>query len=170
LTNHIAADEDGWCTFRAVGVVLEKLIGRNPVTSSMIEDFQQEGLKRHPNREETKCGTRWPEVLAFIQRLCSKKGGLNIKVDYKELARNRSCGGAGVEAVKKCNLEYGVYLLAGHNLTQNAGHCVVLHIEEGMVWVHEHDVSGGIENLDWLHQVSYIRRFKLLNDVSIPKV
>jgi hypothetical protein len=102
-------------------------------------------------------------VLAFIQRVCSKKVGHNIKVDYKELGRNRNVnGGKGIEAIKRCQLEQGIYLLAGFNKLQDAGHCVVLQVEADEVGVYEEDVFGGIENLDWLHQVSYIRRFKLV--------
>jgi len=171
LRQQIAADGDGWCTFRAVGIAFQILKGRTLVTDSMIQAFQEEGLKQNPNRDEIKCGTRWPEVLAFIRRVCSKKVGFNIKLDFKALSKNLSQGGKGIAALAKCNLEVGIYLLAGHNIAQDAGHCVVLDVEQDRVWVHEDNVSGGLENLDWLHQVSYVRRFKLLdNEPSVPKV
>ena len=38
---------------------------------------------------------------------------------------------------------------------------MVLEVDGGSVQVHEEDISGGVEHLDWLHQVSYIRRIKL---------
>ena len=55
-------------------------------------------------------------------------------------------------------------MLAGFDRERQAGHCVVLEVDDDSVTVHEHDVDGGVENLDWLHEISYVRRFKLLEE------
>jgi hypothetical protein len=70
-------------------------------------------------------------------------------------------GGSGVEALRKCNLETGVYLAAGFDVDRNIGHCVVLQVEDDGVRVCEEDCSNGLEALNWLHQLAYVRRFKL---------
>jgi len=161
----LTADGDGWCSFRAVGVALEKLVGRNPVTTPMIETFQEAGLKRG-GREETKHGTRWKEVASFIRQVCSKKVGHNINLDFKTLSKNiyEGSGGIGVAALKSLNLSPGIYLLAGFYTNRAAGHCVVLEVLEASVWVHEYDTEGGLENLGWLRELTYVRRIKLVDE------
>jgi hypothetical protein len=161
LQQTAGADGDGLCAFRAVGWALHALTGREVVTKEVIEKFQETGVKRNPNIDEPRCGAKWPEVLCFIRRLCSKKVGFNIKLDFDQLTKNLSQGGAGLNALKKSKLGSGLYLVAGNNTEQNAGHCVVVEVDGGSVQVHEEDISGGVEHLDWLHQVSYIRRIKL---------
>jgi hypothetical protein len=39
-------------------------------------------------------------------------------------------------------------------------------VSENPVVVHEVDVIGGVENLDWLHEVTFVRRMQLEQDVS----
>jgi hypothetical protein len=165
VRKRIAADGDGWCSFRAVGVALDLLVHRQVVTTKFIEEFQAEGLKVNPDSVEKQCGTRWPEVLSFTQRLCGKKNH-NIKLDYDELRRNRSKNGTGLSALQRMDLEPGIYLMAGYDLAFNAGHCVVLEVHEDKVIVHEEDAMGGVENLNWLHQLSYVRRFKLIENIQ----
>jgi hypothetical protein len=68
-------------------------------------------------------------------------------------------------------LEPGIYLVAGINEDQNMSHCVVLQVEENKVLVWEEDCLSGLEALDWLHQLSYVRRFKLKKSLpNVPKL
>ena len=95
--------------------------------------------------------------------LCGKKR-CKIKLDFTVLAKNRDQNGVGLDALARCKLEPGIYILAGFDRDRKAGHCVVLEVNEDSVKVHEHDADGGVENLDWLHEISYVRRFKLLEE------
>jgi hypothetical protein len=161
--NH-GADEDGWCSFRAAVIALEMVTRRHlDVLDSMIEEFQSTGLKLNPHRDELKYGTKWSETRAFIMRLCGKKM-FKIKLEFTVLAKNRNQNGVGLDALARCKLEPGIYMLAGFDRGRDAGHCVVLEVHDDSVTVHEHDVDGGVENLDWLHEISYVRRFKLLEE------
>jgi len=163
LRKNIAADGDGWCTFRGVGQALWELTGRGLVTDKMIEEFQERGLKHNANRTETKCGATWPEVLAFTRRLCSKKVGVGINLDFQEFCKNRYKGkGATVAAVAALHLEPGIYLLSGFYFDRKVGHCVVLEVHDDLIRVHDDDVIGGVEILDWLHEITFVRRVKLL--------
>ena len=186
LRKCIAADGDkGWCAFKAVGLAFELLTRRNPVNAYVIEAFQAEGVKRRNLQkmkqvtpdllrdlekldlkkediidDEAKSGTRWPEINRFIQHVCKMDG--KIRVNEQELARNRYCrGGTGLDALRRCNLEDGVYLVAGFYHNMSAGHCVVLELVQGTVFVHDDDILGGVEILDWLHQLAYVRRVML---------
>jgi hypothetical protein len=171
FSRRAGADGDqGWCSFRAVGVAIELLMGKQIVTPEYITAFQERGLKRHPTRSEVKYGTRWPEVYAFIRDVCSRKVGYNIPYDQEELLKNRAgkhCG-SGIDALRRCNLEPGIYLVAGLNEYKTMGHCVVLEVQDDRVLVWEEDVVSGLEALDWLHQLSYVRRFKLMK--SFPNI
>jgi hypothetical protein len=101
-------------------------------------------------------------VLAFIRKVCSKRVGHGIPIDYNVLSKNWDRGGARLNAFARCKLETGIYLMAGFNLDRSAGHCVVLEVEDDGVIVHEDDVMGGIENLDWLHELTFVRQIKLV--------
>jgi hypothetical protein len=162
LRKHIAADGDGWCSFRAVGYALYMLTGRDFVTTPMIEEFQARGLERNPHRTDTKCGAKWPEILAFTRRICSKKVGHGVELDFEEYCRNRHrMTGAGLKAIGDCKLEPGIFLLSGFDFARTYGHCVVLEVFDDKITVHDDDAEGGVEILDWLHEVSFIRRLKL---------
>jgi hypothetical protein len=164
LKKNLGADEDGWCSFRAAVIALEMVTGRFlKVSDSMIEDFQSAGVKRNPYRDELKYGTKWSETKVFIMWLCGKKM-FKIKLDFTVLAKNRDQNGVGIDALARCKLEPGIYMLAGFDRGRNSGHCVVLEVHDHSVTVHEHDIEGGVENLDWLHEISYVRRFKLLEE------
>jgi hypothetical protein len=45
---------------------------------------------------------------------------------------------------------------------------VVLAIETGKAIVYEEDVIGGLVNLDWLHQLAFVYRFRLLKPPRRP--
>lgn len=169
FTRNAGADgEEGWCSFRAVGVAIELLTGKQVVTPEFIMAFQERGIKKNPKRTEVKYGTRWPEVYAFIRDVCSRKVGFNIPYDQEELLKNRAGkhGGSGINALKRCNLEPGIYLVAGVDENRTMGHCVVLEVQDDRVFVWEEDALSGLEALDWLHQLSYVRRFKLKGNMS----
>ena len=81
---------------------------------------------------------------------------------FEEFCQNRyRHGGKGLEALERCDLEDGVYVMGGNNSDFSAGHCVVLEIEMGKVTVYEEDVIGGVVNLDWLHHLAFVYRFRL---------
>jgi len=119
--------------------------------------------------EDIKYGAKWPEVLYFTRMICSKKVGHDIPLDFNELSKNLSQGGKSIDALKKLNLGPGVYLVAGFYANMSCGHCVVLEVLDDRVFVHEDDMIGGPENLNWLHQLSYVRRVKLMDENSVPE-
>ena len=87
---------------------------------------------------------------------------VNIPLDFTALKKNRNANvGVGLDRLARINLEPGIYLMAGFYRARNVGHCVVLEVFEDRVYVHEDDGIGGVESLDWLHEITYIRRFKL---------
>ena len=96
----------------------------------MIEEFTARGIQLNPNRSESKYGANWSEILAFMRNVCSKKIGFGIQLDFAELTRNRYLGGSGIAAIAKCNLESGIYLIAGFNLDRSMGHAVVLEVHD----------------------------------------
>lgn len=51
--------------------------------------------------------------------------------------------------------------MGGNNSDFSAGHCVVLVLNNGKSTVYEEDVIGGLVNLDWLHQLAFVYRFRL---------
>jgi hypothetical protein len=164
LTKLAGADGDGWCSFRAVGLAIELLTGRDLVTTQMITDWEERALERNPYRSKLKCGTKWPELLAFTRNLCSKKIGFNIPLDFSMLAVNRNVNvSVGLDRLAKCRLEPGIYIMAGFYPGRDAGHCVVLEVHDNEVIVHEEDQINGVESLDWLHEVTYVRQFKLID-------
>jgi hypothetical protein len=143
-------------------LAIELLTGRDLVTAQMITDWEAEALKRNPYRTELKCGTKWPELLAFIRNLCSKKIGFGIPLDFELLSKNHNVNiSVGLDRLAKCRLEPGIYIMAGFYPARDAGHCVVLEVHDDRALVHEEDVISGVESLDWLHEVTYVRQFKL---------
>lgn len=176
--SHSADGDKGWCSFNAVNIALHILTGRELVTDEMIDDFRNEMVAKrnknyakrnqhHMEVDEAMHGSSWPEVLTFIRKLCGKKSGFNIKIDYQELNRNRYSGnGVGVTALKRLDLENGIYFCAGFYSSFHAGHCVVLRVDHDNVTVYEKHTTGGIEQLSWLHAISYVRRVQLVNSVE----
>jgi hypothetical protein len=160
----MTADGVGWCAFRAVGIALELVfgfgVGRNPVNAEVITSFQQGGVQR---AGRVKAGLQWVEVYSFMRQVCENREAL----DWNELKINRYKGnGVGLQAIRDMKLEDGLYLLGGYYQDRSVGHCVVLEEHSDCLFVHEEGSLGGAEALDWLHEISFVRRVKLRDETK----
>jgi hypothetical protein len=153
----IGADNDqGWCAYRSIGTAVELLGATNPVTPTMIQAFIANGCKRR--RVDGFTGVRWPALVAFMRKLVDH----GVHIDVEMLSNLRKRGECGVEGLASMGLEIGVYLVGGFPKKSNRwGHCVVLDIQASSVEVYDGDELLDVEDLDWLHQMSYVCRVKL---------
>jgi hypothetical protein len=152
--------KNGWCAYNSVGLALELVGSRNPITPTMIRSFVEAGAKRRC--VEGFFGVRWPALKAFVAKL--QTHGVNI--DMEVFSDNlRKQGEVGVQGLAGMGLENGVYVLGGlpkHH--SKYGHSVVLDIQEDRVDVYDDDELLDIEDLSWLHQMSYIARVKIKSE------
>jgi len=124
----------------------------------MITAFTTAGAKRC--KVDGFVGVRWVALRAFICRLA----GVGVHVDTAELDRNRYTGqGVGTDTILDMELEDGVYIVGGFSKDFKTGHCVAITVEDQRIDVQDEDEMLDLEDLQWLHQISYVRRIKLLS-------
>ena len=147
----------GWCAYRSVGTAIELLGARNPITPDMISSFVELGAKRR--KVDGFYGVRWNALKAFVAKLRDH----GVIVDMNVFSNNRRKNGeVGVDGLASMALEDGVYLVGGFPKDSSKwGHCIVLDVQESRVDVYDEDEMLDVDDLDWLHRMSYVSRVKL---------